>query len=69
MAIYSEDGEDYVRNVDRLLRKFETAKSYVPAPKTHPPVKVKKPKTKVKLGALFFGTSASPAYEAVELLA
>lgn len=69
MAIYSESGEDYVQNVDRLLRKFETAKAYVPEPKTHPPIEVKKPKTKLKLGALFFGTSASPAYEAVEMLA
>lgn len=69
MAIYSEDGEDYVKNVDRLLRKFETAKAYLPEPKTHPPIEVKKPKTKAKLGALFFGTSASPAYEAVEMLA
>ncbi|MFT6656993.1 2-oxoacid:acceptor oxidoreductase subunit alpha [Maritalea sp.] len=69
MAVYSESGEDYVKNMDRLLRKFETAKAYVPAPKTHPPIKVKKLKTKKKLGALFFGTSASPAYEAVEMLA
>lgn len=69
MAVYSESGDDYVQNVDRLLRKFETAKSYVPAPKTHPPIEVKSPKTKLKLGALFFGTSASPAYEAVEMLA
>ena len=69
MAVYSELGEDYVQNMDRLLRKFETAKTYVPHPKTHPPIKVKKPKTKLKLGALFFGTSASPAYEAVEMLA
>lgn len=69
MAVYSESGEDYVQNVDRLLRKFETAKTYVPEPKTHPPIEVKKPKTKLKLGALFFGTSASPAYEAVETLA
>ncbi|MCV0424193.1 MAG: 2-oxoacid:acceptor oxidoreductase subunit alpha, partial [Roseibium sp.] len=68
-AIYSESGEDYVRNVDRLLRKFETAKQLVPRPKTHPPIEVKKPKTKLKLGALFFGTSASPSYEAVEMLA
>jgi len=69
MAGYSELGEDYVENMDRLLRKFETAKSYVPKPKTHPPIEVKKPLTKLKLGALFFGTSASPAYEAVEMLA
>lgn len=69
MAVYSESGEDYVRNVDRLLRKFETAKTHVPRPKTHPPIEVKKPKTKLKLGVLLFGTSASPAYEAVEMLA
>ncbi len=69
MAVYSESGDDYVQNVDRLLRKFETAKSYVPAPKTHPPIAVETPKTTLKLGALFFGTSASPAYEAVEMLA
>ncbi len=69
MAVYSESGDDYVQNVDRLLRKFETAKSYVPKPKTHPPIEVKKPKTKLNLGALFFGTSASPCYEAVEMLA
>lgn len=68
-AVYSESGEDYVQNVDRLLRKFETAKRLVPRPKTHPPCDVKRPKTKLKLGALFFGTSASPSYEAVEMLA
>lgn len=68
-AIYSESGEDYVKNVDRLLRKFETAKQLVPRPKTHEPIKVKRRKTKQKLGALFFGTSASPSYEAVEMLA
>ena len=32
MAIYLKRDEDYVRNVDRLLRKFETAKSFVPEP-------------------------------------
>ena len=69
MAVYSESGDDYVQNVDRLLRKFETAKKYVPRPKTHDPIPVKNPKTDLKLGALFFGTSASPSYEAVEMLA
>jgi 2-oxoglutarate ferredoxin oxidoreductase subunit alpha len=62
-AVYTEDGEAYVRNVDRLLRKFETAKAFVPAPKIKPAAE---PTT---VGALFFGTTASPAYEAVELLA
>jgi len=69
LAIYSELGEDYVQNVDRLLRKFETAKRYVPQPKTKAALKVGKPVTGLKLGALFFGTSASPSYEAIEMLA
>jgi 2-oxoglutarate ferredoxin oxidoreductase subunit alpha len=29
---YSERPDDYVNNMDRLLRKFETAKQYVPGP-------------------------------------
>jgi 2-oxoglutarate ferredoxin oxidoreductase subunit alpha len=29
---YSERPDDYVNNVDRLARKFETARQYVPAP-------------------------------------
>ena len=31
-AVYTEDGAAYARNMDRLLKKWETAKSYVPAP-------------------------------------
>ncbi len=31
-AVYSERPEDYVKNVDRLSRKFETARERVPAP-------------------------------------
>src|SRR6188474_2148182 len=31
-AQYSERPDDYVENVDRLNRKFETARNYVPAP-------------------------------------
>ncbi len=69
MAVYSERGEDYVQNVDRLLRKFETAKTLVPRPKAKPSPTVKTVRTDLKLGALFFGTSASPSYEAVEMLA
>jgi len=61
-AVYTEDGEAYVRNVDRLLRKFETAKTCVPAPKIKP---ASRP---TKTGALFFGTTASPSYEALEIL-
>jgi len=61
-ANYTEDGAVYVRNVDRLLKKFETAKQHVPA------AKIKLAARKTPYGALFFGTTASPAYEAVEML-
>jgi 2-oxoglutarate ferredoxin oxidoreductase subunit alpha len=33
-AAYSERPEDYVANLDRLTRKFETARALVPAPET-----------------------------------
>ncbi|MEO1079436.1 MAG: 2-oxoacid:acceptor oxidoreductase subunit alpha [Pseudomonadota bacterium] len=61
-AAYTEDGAAYVRNVDRLLKKFETAKNYVPG------AKVKNASKKTDFGAIFFGTTASPSYEAVEIL-
>ncbi len=61
-AAYTEDGAAYVRNVDRLLKKFETAKSYVPG------AKVKNASKNTDFGAIFFGTTASPCYEAVEIL-
>jgi len=62
-AAYTEDGAAYVRNMDRLLKKFETAKQYVPKPKIKPAGK------KTPYGSIFFGTTASPAYEAMEILA
>src|SRR2546422_7467547 len=31
-AVYSEAGPDYVYNMQRLLKKFETAKTLVPKP-------------------------------------
>ena len=61
-AVYTEEGEHYVQNMERLLHKFETAKSYVPEPK------IKNATKKTPYGMLFFGTTASPAYEAVEIL-
>ena len=61
-AAYTEDGEAYVRNMERLLKKFETAKEYVPAPKIKPANK------KTDYGMIFFGTTASPGYEAIEIL-
>lgn len=62
-AVYTEDGDVYVENMERLLKKFETAKSYVPAPELLPA------KKKSQEGVLFFGTSASATVEALDMLA
>lgn len=61
-ARYTEDGADYVRNVDRLLRKWDTAKTLVPAPEFY------RPENKRELGLIFFGTTTYAAIEAMELL-
>ena len=71
-AVYTESGEEYVQNVDRLLRKFETAREYVPAPKIKPAdvnKKVRQVRANEKIGAIFYGTTASACYEAFEDLA
>ncbi len=62
-AAYTEDGQAYVRNMDRLLQKFETAKELVPEAK----IKLAGEKP-TEYGVMFFGTTASPSYEAVEML-
>ena len=60
-AKYTEDGEIYVRVVNRLLKKWETAKSYVPEPE------VTKAKEKTDMGIIFFGTTRYSALEAMDL--
>jgi 2-oxoglutarate ferredoxin oxidoreductase subunit alpha len=50
-AVYTEDGDKYVENMDRLIRKFETAKQYVPAPELY------KQHDNAAYGVIFFGTS------------
>jgi 2-oxoglutarate/2-oxoacid ferredoxin oxidoreductase subunit alpha len=62
-ARYTEEGEPYVRNVDRLLKKWETAKAYVPGPEFY------QEKKSSPLGILFFGTSTASSLEAVDILA
>lgn len=61
-ARYTESGEAYKRNVDRLLRKWETAKSMVPKPEFY------QEKNENKYGILFFGTSSYSAAEAMDQL-
>jgi len=49
-AQYSERPDDYVDNVDRLSRKFETARQFVPAP-------VVETNKNAKIGIIGYGTS------------
>jgi 2-oxoglutarate ferredoxin oxidoreductase subunit alpha len=61
-ARYSEEGHDYVDNMQRLLRKFETAKRLLPPP-------VKRPaKEATRFGAIYFGSTAAAMDEALETL-
>ncbi len=61
-ATYSEAGPDYVYNVQRLLRKFETAKSLVPQPV------LRKARQKTKFGVLYYGSTSPAMNEAIEAL-
>ncbi len=61
-AVYTEESATYQRNMDRLAKKFETAKELVPAPKFFQESNVS------DYGVIFFGTSTYAAKEAVELL-
>ena len=63
MARYTEQGDAYVRNVDRLKKKFRTAVKYLPPPELY------QDKNTSKDGVIFFGTTAYAALEALELLA
>lgn len=62
-AIYTESGDAYVRNMERLLKKFETAKQYVPGPVFHPA------RQETRDGIIFFGTSNDSSLEALDMLA
>ncbi len=60
MARYSENGAVYVDNMQRLLRKFETAKKLIPAPVR------RDAKAKTKYGVLYFGSTTPSMHEALE---
>ncbi len=61
-ATYSEAGPDYIYNVQRLLRKFETAKALVPQPV------VRKARQKTRFGVLYYGSTSPAMNEAIESL-
>ena len=62
-AKYSEEGAVYQDNMQRLLRKFETAKGLVPAPV------VERAKEKARCGVIYFGSTAPAMREALAALA
>ena len=61
-ARYSEDGNVYVKVVNRLLKKWETAKTLVPKPK------FRKQEPNSPYGIIFYGTTRYAALEAIDLL-
>jgi 2-oxoglutarate/2-oxoacid ferredoxin oxidoreductase subunit alpha len=62
-AQYSEAGPDYLYNVQRLLKKFESAKSLVPKPVLTPA------KYPARFGVIYFGSTSPAMQEALESLA
>ena len=62
-ARYSEDGATYVDNMQRLLRKFETAKQYVPAPA------VRSAGQSTRFGAIYYGSTGPAMDETLATLA
>ena len=62
-ARYTEDGATYVENMQRLLRKFETAKQYVPAPI------VRSASQPTRFGAIFYGSTGPAMDETLATLA
>jgi 2-oxoglutarate ferredoxin oxidoreductase subunit alpha len=62
-AKYTEEAGAYKENMDRLLRKFETAKGLVPRPIE------RKAGVVTRVGALYYGSTSPAMAEAAEILA
>jgi len=61
-AIYSEQGADYKANMQRLLKKFETAKTLVPKPVLNAS------KEPARFGAIYYGSTGPAMAEALDAL-
>ncbi len=61
-AVYTEDGNAYKKNMDRLMKKWETAKNMVPTPELY------QDKNFAEYGLVFFGTSTYSVQEAMDQL-
>ena len=62
-ARYTEEGGPYIENMQRLLRKFETAKTYVPGPV------IQQSARPTRIGVVHYGSTAPAMDEAAALLA
>jgi len=62
-ARYTEDGATYVDNMQRLLRKFESAKKYLPAPVR------RNAASAARFGAIYFGSTGPVMDETLGALA
>src|SRR4029078_12613830 len=62
-ARYSETGPDYIYNMERLLRKFDTTKKLFPRPLLTP---AEKP---ARFGVIYYGSTAPAMHEALDVLA
>jgi 2-oxoglutarate/2-oxoacid ferredoxin oxidoreductase subunit alpha len=61
-ARYTEEGGPYVDNMQRLLRKFETAKSVVPRPVR------RDAEMPTRYGVIYYGSTSPAMDEAIEIL-
>jgi 2-oxoglutarate ferredoxin oxidoreductase subunit alpha len=61
-ARYTEDGPTYVDNMRRLLRKFDTAKRYVPAPV------IERAAQPTRAGVIWYGSTGAPMAESLAVL-
>jgi 2-oxoglutarate/2-oxoacid ferredoxin oxidoreductase subunit alpha len=61
-AVYSEDSDTYVRIMNRLAKKLETAKTLVPSPAFY------QENSESEIGVIFFGTSRYAAEEALDIM-
>ena len=61
-ARYTEDGPAYVDNMQRLLRKFETAKDYVPGRV------IERAAQPTRAGVIWYGSTGAPMHESLHAL-
>lgn len=61
-ARYTEEGAPYADNMQRLLRKFETAKNLVPRPVR------RNAEQPAKYGVIYYGSSSPPMDEAIGMI-